>query len=78
MESKTSTQKKSTGEKASYDTLLIVASNLAVAEIAATPASQKPTPVSDPRYDNQKLHDFVWDKFNYHLARLEKQQEKEE
>jgi hypothetical protein len=65
-------------KKASYDTLLIVASNLTVAEMAATPSQQKPTPMTDPRYDKQKFHDFVWDKFNTHLSRLEKQLETQE
>ena len=57
-------------KKASYDTLLIVASNLTLAEVQATHTSQMPYPSGRMSPTTDK---FVLEIFNRHKDRLEQQ-----
>jgi hypothetical protein len=53
---------------ANYETLLIVASNLTLAEVQATSAAKMP---HIETYPNISPDEFVWRMFNRQLSRLE-------
>ena len=50
-----------------YDTLLVIASNLTLAEVHATPSAQKANLMAS----NPKTENIVWSIFERHVSRLE-------